>query len=257
MEQADIAFREASRFGTRDHEYADRISVAHHRHEKSAAQANSAREVFVRVIRIEIDIRNMHDCTLENGARRTVQPAWSRRVNAPHFGECLGSEIVLSDLVYPFAIVPKQCTEESAAKPDHARYYRVEYRLHIGRRARDYSQNFTGCSLLLERLDEIALTLFKARLERRQSPGQRAVLGARTRVAACANAGELTCGCQCFAARNLLLDATELLYSLKRGQSFAGHITLTGRAASGLEPGDVEDCNRVGNTLQRYCSERR
>ena len=60
---------------------------------------------------------------------------------------------MLSDLVYPFAIVLKQCAEESAAEPDHARYYRIEYRLHIGWRARDDSQDFTGCSLLLERLD--------------------------------------------------------------------------------------------------------
>jgi hypothetical protein len=61
---------------------------------------------------------------------------------------------VTRDEMQELTVETEHVRKQTAAERDSASHYRLEYRLHVGRRSADYAKDLRGCRLLLQRLGE-------------------------------------------------------------------------------------------------------
>jgi hypothetical protein len=111
------------------------------------------------VLRIELDVRDVDNGTLQDRPGRSVGAARPRRVQTTHLLEAFGREVVLSDLMDQLAVEPEERAEEPVTQSHDALDDRVEDGLDVGRGARDHAQDLARRRLLLERLGQALLEL--------------------------------------------------------------------------------------------------
>ena len=104
------------------------------------------------VIGVRVDIRNLHETSLEYRARRRAPPAWRCGIRASVHLEHLGGEAVVRHEVEELAVEPVDKAELALAEPRRALGNHVEHRLDVGRRTADDVEHLASRGLVFKSL---------------------------------------------------------------------------------------------------------
>jgi hypothetical protein len=156
--QAKLLVRERPRREAYNAERADRLTAAHHGHDRDRPVA-ACKEVPAASCKFSErfpDVGNVHDLAIENGVAVHVLPREGVWKSAPpRFG---ASGIGFGDgRGLDYVTAPERDADGGVRKELQAALnYGVEHRLGIGGRVADDAQNLGSCGLLLQRFVEIA-----------------------------------------------------------------------------------------------------
>src|SRR5262249_42544252 len=95
FQQRDLAVRKEPGLRARYNDDADGCAISQQWDVDAAAMAYCARKASKAILRVDFDVWDLHDCTLENCPARPAGPAGARRPDTTDFGERVGTEVVL------------------------------------------------------------------------------------------------------------------------------------------------------------------
>src|SRR6266446_5239723 len=166
LQQLDLSVGERSPLGARHGDSTDSSARPQHRYEEAASPTDRAGKASIVELRIDLDVRYVDHCALEDCPAGWQGPGWAGWIYAVHLLEGFGGVVVLGDVIDQLAVDLKERAEESVAQAYGAPDDRVEDRLHVGLGPADDVQDLARGRLLVECFGKVAI----ARLQFREQP---------------------------------------------------------------------------------------
>ena len=152
LQKVDLPVREQAHLGARDRNAPDGNVVAQYRDGHGTAITGDRRHLGEAVFGIRAHIRNLHNPSLEDCARRHAAPVWRRGICAAVELQHLRGKAAVRDEVQKLAIKAIDKAELGLAQSRCAFGDHVEHRLGVRHRAGNDTQHLGRRGLLLERL---------------------------------------------------------------------------------------------------------
>ena len=144
LQELDLSVREQPRLCAGDRNRPDGKTIAQYRDSCSAAISTGYRHRAEGVVGVRVDVRDLHDTSLEYRASRRVHPTWRCGKRASVDFKHLRGKAVVRHEVEELAVEPVDKTELGLAKPRRALGNHVEHGLDVSRRATDDLEHVGG-----------------------------------------------------------------------------------------------------------------